>query len=59
MNDYVVMIRLRIHLFLSEFFLFLGLSNFLHSVQSLPRIYYFCLFERLTHKLQNVLGLQQ
>ena len=59
MNDYVVMIRLRIHLFLFEFFLFLGLSNFVHSVESLPRIYYFCLLERLTHKLQNLLGLQQ
>jgi hypothetical protein len=58
MNDYVAMIRLRIHLFPFEF-LFLGFSNFVHSVESLPRIYYFCLFERLAHKPQNLLGLQQ
>lgn len=58
MNDYVAMIRLKIHLFLFAF-LFLGFSNFVHSVESLPKIYYFCLFERLAHKSQNLLGLQQ
>jgi len=58
MNDYVAMIRWRIHLFLSEF-LFLGFSKFVHSVESLPKIYYFCLLERLVHKPQNLLGLQQ
>jgi hypothetical protein len=58
MNDYVAMIHLRIHLFLFEF-LFLGFSNFVHSVESLTRIYYFCLLERLAHNPQNLLGLQQ
>jgi len=38
MNAYVAVIRWRIHLFLLEF-IFLGFSNFVHSVESLPRIY--------------------
>jgi len=58
MNDYVAMIRLTIRLFLFEF-IFLGLSNFVYFVESLLTIYYFYLLERLAHKLQNLLGLQQ
>ena len=37
MNDYMAIIRLGIHLFPPEF-LFLGFSNLVHSVESLPRI---------------------
>jgi hypothetical protein len=58
MNGYVAMIRLTIRLFLFEF-IFLGLSNFVYFVKSLLTIYYFYLLERLAHKLQNLLGLQQ